>query len=288
MNKRLVGTVRYSSVHALGGYEQSRRDDMEGLCYVMVYFLKGKLPWQGIKIENKEERYKVIYEIKKKINVNELIGNEFPYEFKEFVTYCRNLRFEEEPNYTYLKGLIKSIIMKYQFEFDNNFDWKEDEINWKKINVCFSNEVVRKKLYDDEDNDDVFKEDEISNNVNQVNKIKKLSTNKFPKVKFMSAVKGNTTQKFVNRVITDKNIYLRNEWKRINTNTIFHEQNIDKINILKTSYGDLNKEYIINNNNRNLNTINGERRNKDIVNNTNNNIPKEIITPSNEAHCILF
>ena len=85
MNKRLVGTVRYSSVHALGGYEQSRRDDMEGLCYVMVYFLKGKLPWQGIKIENKEERYKVIYEIKKKINVNELIGNEFPFEFKEFV-----------------------------------------------------------------------------------------------------------------------------------------------------------------------------------------------------------
>ena len=272
MNKCLVGTVRYSSIHALGGYEQSRRDDMEGLCYVMVYFLKGKLPWQGIKIENKEERYKVIYEIKKRIKVNELIGNEFPCEFQEFVTYCRNLRFEEEPNYTYLKGLIKSIIIKYHFEFDVNFDWKEDEINLKRINVYFSNEIVRKKLY--EEDNDTFEENEISNNVNQVNKIKKLSTNELSNFKFMSAVKGKFqyTQPFVNRAVMNNNIYLRNE---------LNEHN-DQTNILKTSYGELNKNFIVKNNN--LQTFSGERNDKDIFKN-NNNIQKESL---NEVRCIVF
>ena len=63
--KKLTGTARYASVNALGGGEQSRRDDLESIAYVILYFLRGRLPWQGIRVANKVDRYKKIYEKKR-------------------------------------------------------------------------------------------------------------------------------------------------------------------------------------------------------------------------------
>ena len=65
-NHRLNGTPRYASIHALEGYELSRRDDLESLCYVLVYLLKGSLPWARIKNKNKYDKYKIIQNMKKK------------------------------------------------------------------------------------------------------------------------------------------------------------------------------------------------------------------------------
>ena len=65
-HRRLTGTARYASIHALEGYETSRRDDLEELCYVLIYLLNGHLPWERIKNRNKHDRYKLILNMKKK------------------------------------------------------------------------------------------------------------------------------------------------------------------------------------------------------------------------------
>lgn len=71
-NKKLTGTARYASINALSGYEQSRRDDLESIGYILIYLLKGSLPWQGLKVHADEDRYQKILEKKKKISIEKL------------------------------------------------------------------------------------------------------------------------------------------------------------------------------------------------------------------------
>jgi len=88
-NKKLTGTARYASINALKGCEQSRRDDMEAIGYVLMYFLRGSLPWQGLKIDNKDDRYHRIYEKKKATSAEELCKG-FPgikYYYKKFFVF---------------------------------------------------------------------------------------------------------------------------------------------------------------------------------------------------------
>jgi casein kinase 1 len=70
--KNLTGTARYASLNTHLGYEQSRRDDLECLGFVMLYFLKGKLPWQGLPVDTKKEKYEMIKEMKKNTTIEEL------------------------------------------------------------------------------------------------------------------------------------------------------------------------------------------------------------------------
>lgn len=131
-NKKLTGTARYASINALRGVEQSRRDDLEAIGYVLMYFLKGSLPWQGLKVDKKEDRYKKIYEKKKSTPPEELCQG-FPSEFSQYISYCRNLAFEQEPDYTYLKNLFKKVMETYDFRNDLEFDWIKERDTTKPI-----------------------------------------------------------------------------------------------------------------------------------------------------------
>ena len=121
--KKLTGTARYASIHALEEYEQSRRDDLESVGYVLMYFLRGSLPWQGLKIRSKEDRYKKILAKKKETSSEELCKG-FPEEFKEFVEYTRGLDYEENPDYDNLKNKFFNLVTKKNNEnFDYIYDW---------------------------------------------------------------------------------------------------------------------------------------------------------------------
>ena len=121
--KKLTGTARYASIHALEEYEQSRRDDLESVGYVIMYFLRGSLPWQGLKIRSKEDRYKKILEKKKEISSQELCKG-FPEEFEEFVEYVKNLGYEEQPDYEkYKNKFVKLVVKKNGENFDFVYDW---------------------------------------------------------------------------------------------------------------------------------------------------------------------
>ena len=122
IEKKLIGTVRYASVNALNGITQSRRDDLESVGYVLLYFLKGKLPWQGLMIKNKEKRYQKIMEIKRDIKMVDLCKG-CPEEFQKYIDYVRNLQYEEDPDYCILKGLFINILKKNEFKFDYFYDW---------------------------------------------------------------------------------------------------------------------------------------------------------------------
>lgn len=105
-DKNLTGTARYASINAHLGIEQSRRDDMESLGYVMMYFNRGSLPWQGLKATNKKQKYEKISE-KKMSTPIEVLCKGFPAEFAMYLNYCRSLRFEESPDYMYLRQLFR-------------------------------------------------------------------------------------------------------------------------------------------------------------------------------------
>lgn len=104
--KNLTGTARYASINAHGGIEQSRRDDMESLGYVMMYFNRGVLPWQGMKSTGKQQKYEKISE-KKMSTPIEVLCKGYPAEFSMYLNYCRSLRFEEPPDYMYLRQLFR-------------------------------------------------------------------------------------------------------------------------------------------------------------------------------------
>ena len=121
--KKLTGTARYASIHALEEMEQSRRDDLESTGYVLMYFLRGNLPWQGLKIKTKDNRYQKILDKKKETSTEELCKN-FPNEFKQFMDYVKNLEYEENPDYNKLRrNFFFLITKKMEDKFDLIYDW---------------------------------------------------------------------------------------------------------------------------------------------------------------------
>ena len=143
--KHLTGTARYASINALNGYTQSRRDDLEAIGYVLVYFLLGRLPWQGMLNKNKDERYMKIMEIKRDTDPHDLCKG-LPVQFEKYISYTRSLEYEQDPDYSMLKQLFLKVLNDEGLSFDHYYDWDSDvgTMTTSDTNFNFAGKVVFK------------------------------------------------------------------------------------------------------------------------------------------------
>jgi casein kinase 1 len=147
-NLSFVGTLRYASLNSHKGIRQSRRDDLESMIYILIYFLKGKLPWQDVKAKQKEERHKLITEIKSKVTIESLCENT-PKEFAELLTYVKNLEFEETPLYTKFYAFFHNLIEKID----------KDTIQEKNFSYIWETMLVDNMMKYNENNDESLREE---------------------------------------------------------------------------------------------------------------------------------
>ena len=124
--KSLTGTARYASINALAGNEQSRRDDLEGLAYVLIYLAKGNLPWIGIDANDRKEKYDKILQLKKNTSPEKLC-KDLPQQFADFLTDVKSLDFEDEPDYSKYRNMFRSLLIEKGDVYDYKYDWCDEE-----------------------------------------------------------------------------------------------------------------------------------------------------------------
>ncbi|KAI7904776.1 kinase-like domain-containing protein [Cokeromyces recurvatus] len=117
--KNLTGTARYASIYTHLGKEQSRRDDLESLGYILIYFYKGILPWQGLKAKTKKQKYEMISERKVTTSLDKLC-KDMPFEFMNYIDYTRKLEFEGQPDYNFLRNLFKKVFIREGIDNGNH------------------------------------------------------------------------------------------------------------------------------------------------------------------------
>jgi len=122
---KLTGTARYASINSHHGYEQSRRDDLEAIGHMLLYFLRGALPWSGLDARSQEEKYRKIKEKKIATPLDELCAG-FPNEFKKFLEYSRQLAFKARPDYNMLYREFANLRAREGFLCDHAFQWMDD------------------------------------------------------------------------------------------------------------------------------------------------------------------
>jgi len=143
-HKLLTGTARYASINTHLGIEQSRRDDLEALGYILIYFGRGHLPWQGLTADTKIEKYKKIAKKKMSTSIKRLCKN-FPSEFKTYFSYCRALQFKDEPNYFELRRQFQNLFFSQGYAGDFQFDWTLLNFQWVQRYEWFKKKKEQKK-----------------------------------------------------------------------------------------------------------------------------------------------
>jgi serine/threonine protein kinase len=271
ITNNIIGTPRYCSYNALRGAEQSRRDDLESLFYVILYFFRGSVPWQNLKIKSRNERFKRINEIKKKINYK-ILCKDLPEEFLDFANYIKHLNFEEEPNYKYMQKLFYLILLKIKEENDDKFSWIKSKLAIHNSyhshkNIFRKKPSVHKRLFE-----------KISNSLEK--KLSKRKNKNFSTSKNNYSIKDNITLISLNidnlnfDKIRKSNSYACETVKNVEEGNI--QQSMSNLNIkndvLKKNYNNLsNKAMNINMNNKDKNKLIIKRNPTAIkINNINN------------------
>jgi len=255
INRKLtIGSLNYLSINGHTGYEQSRRDDLESLGYMLILLATGKLPWLDIEKSKIKKRLKYfkIYNLKKTLSVEKLCEG-LPDEFAKYINYSRKLDFEEEPKYDYLRSLFSSILEKNQEKNDLNFFW-----------------IIKK-------NNNKNNEEKKSESLPNIHKRKDSPKNRlFKKIKSSLEKSGNSRKEIQNNIlqldhvnnlnikpIYQKAYYSNNEINRIGNN-------MKNINADETDEQIMNKNFCISDNytKNNLNyNDSGNKNNKILKNN---------------------
>ncbi|CAD8142709.1 unnamed protein product [Paramecium octaurelia] len=128
-NKPFFGTSRYASIAAHKGHELSRKDDLESLGYMLIFLLKGSLPWQNVSHKNEEEKVKIVGLMKMRISSQELC-QDLPIEFMRFIDLVKKMSYREKPGYKYFQQLFRRVAIQQQVEY--RFDWLDEKNQEKK------------------------------------------------------------------------------------------------------------------------------------------------------------
>jgi serine/threonine protein kinase len=107
----------FASVNTTAGVQQSRRDDMAAVGYILLYLGKGSLPWQAVARNSEVDSI-----LKLKRTSSEVLFAGFPSEFAQYLDHCRNLGFDEEPNYSF-RDKFHGLFARQAFQLDYVFDW---------------------------------------------------------------------------------------------------------------------------------------------------------------------
>ena len=237
--KKMTGTARYASIHALEEMEQSRRDDLEAMAYVLLYFLRGSLPWQGIKVKSKENRYKKIL-VKKKETTSDVLCETFPEEFKYLVDYTRNLGYTENPDYEQLRNNFMELVKeKMCRDFDFIYDWttksdiqqRDDNIDILKGNFGENKMNINKNgennFIINEENNGENKNIEQKNNNNENNN--NLNNNKENNNENNNTINNNTNNNNENNSPNNNNTNNNNENNSPNNNNQNNNKETEKV-----------------------------------------------------------
>ena len=129
--KYFTGNLKFCSPRLLKGFEPSRRDDLESLGYLLIFLFTGHLPWENSQGKNNYELIQKIYNSKALIPIKELC-KDLPKEMIEFFKYIKSLKFEEDPDYSYLTNILKTILYKININNDMNFSWIHENLRKNK------------------------------------------------------------------------------------------------------------------------------------------------------------
>lgn len=121
-DKAVMGSFRYMSLNGHNGIQQSRRDDLESIGYVFLYFLNGKLPWQGIDADDAKIRNKLVGDKKRSMPPEKLCEGQPP-EFAMYFRKVKELKFKEDPHYQKYIDLFMACAKNNSIEIDTKFDW---------------------------------------------------------------------------------------------------------------------------------------------------------------------
>ena len=145
-NKPFNGTFNFASINSMKGIEMTRRDDLESIGYMLIYLIKGKLPWSEYLNKELGERFEIIFNIKRNIS-NEVLCKDLPSEMCEYMNNVKALKFDEEPNYNELKKLFISILDNMNEKYDLKFSWSKKKVKKNNFSLMTSINNIREKSF---------------------------------------------------------------------------------------------------------------------------------------------